>query len=157
MARIFRSGGLATSLVTLVLTAVGIAVAAISIAAIAGVLDLASDQVAARQQVFSEAAAVELRVHLNGALRAIYRSSSELIDPETDELDLQGLSVQYEAASEFIDRLVVADSEGNISGIVPTWVTAQDLQDSPLLGRSFSDIPTFIYDDELQELIAERQ
>lgn len=152
MARVSRSGGLATSLVTLVLTAVGLAVAAISITAIAGVLELASDQVAARQQVFSEAAVVELRVHLNGALRAMYRSSSELIDPETGELDLQGLTVQYEAASEFVDRTVVADSEGNILGVVPAWVTAQTLQDNPLLGQSFSDTPTFIYDDESQEL-----
>lgn len=152
MARVYRSGGLATSLITLVLLAVGIAVTVISIAALWGVLDLAQSQIAARQAVFGKAAIVESQIHLNGALRTMYRSSSELIDPVTGEPDLQGLAVQYEASSEHIDRLVVADSQGNVVGVLPAWVTPQVLQDGPILPESFSDVPTFVYDDELQEL-----
>jgi len=147
-----RSGSLSANLMTLVLLVVGVSMTIISVVALVGVFDLASGQVAAQQQVFRQATAVQMSVHLDGALRLLDRSAAIAVDPETGELNTAGLSELYEAGSEFVDRVFIVDEEGEVLGVIPTILSARRVQGDPVLTERMGATPRFVYDAENEAL-----
>gem|GEM_PF-720722 len=151
-----RSGSLSANLMTLVLMVVGVSMTVISIVALIGVFDLASDQVAAQQRVFRQATRIQLTTHLDGARRVLDRCASTIVDPTSGELNTTGLSEQYEAGSEYVDRVFVADEGGTIRAVFPTYLSARTGENSPILARELSDEPAFVFDPEPEWLWAGR-
>ncbi|MHB9002971.1 MAG: GAF domain-containing SpoIIE family protein phosphatase [Coriobacteriia bacterium] len=154
MARVQRGDSLASNMAVLTLMAVAIAVTVISLAALGGVFDLATNQAVIRHTAYRQAVHSQVASRLDAARRVLDRVGSSL-EMDTPAIDYAQVASQYEAGIEYVDRLVLARPDGSVVTAQPVRVRAS------VVGQPYfePDIPagiSYVYVPETRELWVRR-
>ncbi len=147
MARETRSDSLASNMMVLTLMLVTVSVTIISLAALAGVYDLARDQVAVSHQAVREVFSVEVDSRLAASTRVLDAASAILIDPSAEAVDRKALALQFDAGIEYIDQLIVANEDGTTVAAYPALEAGTTVADLPVYKAGVTDVTSFYYDE----------
>jgi len=150
MARETRSDSLASNMMVVTLMIVTVSLTVISLAALAGVYDLARDQVSANHEAVRMVFTLEVNSRLSASTRLLDSVASILSDPTAEQADRKTLAMQYENGIEYVDRLVIARPDGSVVMAFPSMGVAQDASALPPVSEGVTDVTTFLFVEDEQ-------
>lgn len=145
MVRASRADSLASSITVLTIMVVIVSVTVVSVAALAGVFNLAQEQVTARQRAVQQVISIEIDSRLDASVRVLDRAAAGLVDPATGAIDRRALVTQFDSGIEFIDMLVVAASDGSVVSAYPVFEAPRDVSEFAAFEPGSMDTPTYSY------------
>lgn len=157
MARRARGDSLASNMASLTLMAVVVAVAAISLAALGGVFELASDQATSRQVAYRQAVNAEVAARFDAGTRVLDRLAQVVLDPSAEEINRNAIASQYDSGIEYIDRLILARPDGSVMTAYPTFRAPRTVAGEAYFDGDVPEEPSFVYLDDEDSLWVRRK
>ncbi len=124
-----RAQSLASSVMLLTLVMAMLSVSVVSLAALAGVYDLARSQVSGRHQAYLHALQGDIALRLDPARRLVTRAIAVSVDADTGNVDRSALAAQFDTGIEFVDQLLLVHSDGSVVSAYPTFRAPRSVQD----------------------------
>lgn len=154
MARRQRGDSLASNMAVLTLMAVAIAVTVISLAALGGVFELASNQAITRHTAYRQAVHTQVSARLDSASRVLDRVAVS-VEQDAPQLDYAQIASQYEAGIEYVDRLLIVRPDGSVLTAQPVRARSS-VADQPYFESQIPDGTSYVHLVDSRELWVRR-